>query len=204
MAQKSNLVKLQEVLDWNDIKHEEQEGMNEILIKVFSPLSSRIEIRVDRAAAYAPSRNEKNSNNRKVIEDQKKFLVDLYSLRSEIFLQDSVLEYDDSEIRDRVKNDWRDLDSILLAESDHDDYVDPKAVMIQEVFGNREDNMDLIVLLSKSNMRFFRNVMDLIDKYFCIMDREEFNADDVRLNSYRDVLFEDLPKFKEASFPDSM
>ena len=204
MAQKSNLVKLQEVLDWNDIKHEEQEGMNEILIKVFSPLSSRIEIRVDRAAACAPSRNEKNSNNRKVIEDQKKFLVDLYSLRSEIFLQDSVLEYDDSEIRDRVKNDWRDLDSILLAESDHDDYVDPKAVMIQEVFGNREDNMDLIVLLSKSNMRFFRNVMDLIDKYFCIMDREEFNADDVRLNSYRDVLFEDLPKFKEASFPDSM
>lgn len=204
MAQKSNLMKLQEVLDWNDIKHEEQEGMNEILIKVFSPLSSRIEIRVDRAAAYAPSRNEKNSNNRKVIEDQKKFLVDLYSLRSEIFLQDSVLEYDDSEIRDRVKNDWRDLDSILLAESDHDDYVDPKAVMIQEVFGNREDNMDLIVLLSKSNMRFFRNVMDLIDKYFCIMDREEFNADDVRLNSYRDVLFEDLPKFKEASFPDSM
>ena len=204
MAQKSNLMKLQEVLDWNDIKHEEQEGMNEILIKVFSPLSSRIEIRVDRAAAYAPSRNEKNSNNRKVIEDQKKFLVDLYSLRSEIFLQDSVLEYDDSEIRDRVKNDWRDLDSILLAESDHDDYVDPKAVMIQEVLGNREDNMDLIVLLSKSNMRFFRNVMDLIDKYFCIMDREEFNADDVRLNSYRDVLFEDLPKFKEASFPDSM
>lgn len=204
MAQKSNLMKLQEVLDWNDIKHEEQEGMNEILIKVFSPLSSRIEIRVDRAAAYAPSRNEKNSNNRKVIEDQKKFLVDLYSLRSEIFLQDSVLEYDDSEIRDRVKNDWRDLDSILLAESDHDDYVDPKAVMIQEVFGNREDNMDLIVLLSKSNMRFFRNVMDLIDKYFCIMDREEFNAEDVRLNSYRDVLFEDLPKFKEASFPDSM
>ena len=147
MAQKSNLVKLQEVLDWNDIKHEEQEDMNEILIKVFSPLSSRIEIRVDRAAAYAPSRNEKNSNNRKVIEDQKKFLVDLYSLRSEIFLQDSVLEYDDSEIRDRVKNDWRDLDSILLAESDHDDYVDPKAVMIQEVLGNREDNMDLIVLL---------------------------------------------------------
>ena len=204
MAQKSNLVKLQEVLDWNDIKHEEQEDMNEILIKVFSPLSSRIEIRVDRAAACAPSRNEKNSNNRKVIEDQKRFLVDLYSLRSEIFLQDSVLEYDDSEIRDRVKNDWRDLDSILLAESDHDDYVDPKAVMIQEVLGNREDNMDLIVLLSKSNMRFFRNVMDLIDKYFCIMDREEFNADDVRLNSYRDVLFEDLPKFKEASFPDSM
>ena len=204
MAQKSNLVKLQEVLDWNDIKHEEQEDMNEILIKVFSPLSSRIEIRVDRAAAYAPSSNDKNSNNRKVIEDQKKFLVDLYSLRSEIFLQDSVLEYDDSEIRDRVKNDWRDLDSILLAESDHDDYVDPKAVMIQEVLGNREDNMDLIVLLSKSNMRFFRNVMDLIDKYFCIMDREEFNADDVRLNSYRDVLFEDLPKFKEASFPDSM
>lgn len=204
MAQKSNLMKLQEVLDWNDIKHEEQEDMNEILIKVFSPLSSRIEIRVDRAAACAPSRNEKNSNNRKVIEDQKKFLVDLYSLRSEIFLQDSVLEYDDSEIRDRVKNDWRDLDSILLAESDHDDYVDPKAVMIQEVLGNREDNMDLIVLLSKSNMRFFRNVMDLIDKYFCIMDREEFNADDVRLNSYRDVLFEDLPEFKEASFPDSM
>lgn len=204
MAQKSNLMKLQEILDWNDIKHEEQEDMNEILIKVFSPLSSRIEIRVDRAAAYAPSRNEKNSNNRKVIEDQKKFLVDLYSLRSEIFLQDSVLEYDDSEIRDRVKNDWRDLDSILLAESDHDDYLDPKAVMIQEVFGNREDNMDLIVLLSKSSMRFFRNVMDLIDKYFCIMDREEFDADDVRLNSYRDVLFEDLPKFKEASFPDSM
>lgn len=204
MAQKSNLMKLQEVLNWNDIKHEEQEDMNEILIKVFSPLSSRIEIRVDRAAAYAPSRNDKNSNNRKVIEDQKKFLVDLYSLRSEIFLQDSVLEYDDSEIRDRVKNDWRDLDSILLAESDHDDYVDPKAVMIQEVFGNREDNMDLIVLLSKSNMRFFRNVMDLIDKYFCIMDREEFDSDDVRLNSYRDVLFEDLPKFKEASFPDSM
>lgn len=204
MAQKSNLVKLQEVLDWNDIKHEEQEDMNEILIKVFSPLSSRIEIRVDRAAACAPSSNDKNSNNRKVIEDQKKFLVDLYSLRSEIFLQDSVLEYDDSEIRDRVKNDWRDLDSILLAESDHDDYVDPKAVMIQEVLGNREDNMDLIVLLSKSNMRFFRNVMDLIDKYFCIMDREEFNADDVRLNSYRDVLFEDLPEFKEASFPDSM
>lgn len=204
MAQKSNLMKLQEILDWNDIKHEEQEGMNEILIKVFSPLSSRIEIRVDRAAAYAPSRNEKNSNNRKVIEDQKKFLVDLYSLRSEIFLQDSVLEYDDSEIRDRVKNDWRESDSILLAESDHDDYLDPKAVMIQEVFGNREDNMDLIVLLSKSSMRFFRNVMDLIDKYFCIMDREEFDADDVRLNSYRDVLFEDLPKFKEASFPDSM
>lgn len=204
MAQKSNLMKLQEVLDWNDIKHEEQEDMNEILIKVFSPLSSRIEIRVDRAAAYAPSRNEKNSNNRKVIEDQKKFLVDFYSLRSEIFLQDSVLEYDDSEIRDRVKNDWRDLDSILLAESDHDDYLDPKAVMIQEVFGNRDDNMDLIVLLSKSSMRFFRNVMDLIDKYFCIMDREEFDADDVRLNSYRDVLFEDLPKFKEASFPDSM
>lgn len=204
MAQKSNLVKLQEVLDWNDIKHEEQEDMNEILIKVFSPLSSRIEIRVDRAAAYAPSRNDKNSNNRKVIEDQKKFLVDLYSLRSEIFLQDSVLEYDDSEIRDRVKNDWRDLDSILLAESYHDDYLDPKAVMIQEVFGNREDNMDLIVLLSKSNMRFFRNVMDLIDKYFYIMDREEFDSDDVRLNSYRDVLFEDLPKFKEASFPDSM
>lgn len=204
MAQKSNLVKLQEVLDWNDIKHEEQEDMNEILIKVFSPLSSRIEIRVDRAAAYAPSRNDKNSNNRKVIEDQKKFLVDLYSLRSEIFLQDSVLEYDDSEIRDRVKNDWRDLDSILLAESYHDDYLDPKAVMIQEVFGNREDNMDLIVLLSKSNMRFFRNVMNLIDKYFYIMDREEFDSDDVRLNSYRDVLFEDLPKFKEASFPDSM
>lgn len=204
MAQKSNLMKLQEVLDWNDIKHEEQEDMNEILIKVFSPLSSRIEIRVDRAAAYAPSRNEKNSNNRKVIEDQKKFLVDFYSLRSEIFLQDSVLEYDDSEIRDRVKNDWRDLDSILLAESDHDDYLDPKAVMIQEVFGNRDDNMDLIVLLSKSSMRFFRNVMDLIDKYFCIMDRGEFDSDDVRLNSYRDVLFEDLPKFKEASFPDSM
>lgn len=204
MAQKSNLMKLQEILDWNDIKHEEQEGMNEILIKVFSPLSSRIEIRVDRAAAYAPSRNDKNSNNRKAIEDQKKFLVDLYSLRSEIFLQDSVLEYDDSEIRDRVKNDWRDLDSILLAESDHDDYLDPKAVMIQEVFGNRDDNMDLIVLLSKSSMRFFRNVMDLIDKYFCVMDREEFDSDDVRLNSYRDVLFEDLPKFKEASFPDSM
>lgn len=204
MAQRSNLVKLQEVLDWNDIKHEEQEDMNEILIKVFSPLSSRIEIRVDRAAAYAPSSNDKNSNNRKVIEDQKKFLVDLYSLRSEIFLQDSVLEYDDSEIRDCVKNDWRELDSILLAESDHDDYLDPKAVMIQEVFGNREDNMDLIVLLSKSSMRFFRNVMDLIDKYFCIMDREEFDADDVCLNSYRDVLFEDLPKFKEASFPDSM
>ena len=54
MAQKSNLVKLQEVLDWNDIKHEEQEDMNEILIKVFSPLSSRIEIRVDRDAACAP------------------------------------------------------------------------------------------------------------------------------------------------------
>ena len=204
MAQKSNLMKLQEVLDWNDIKHEEQENMNEILIKVFSPLSSRIEIRVDRAAAYAPSRNEKNSNNRKAIEDQKNFLVDLYSLRSEIFLQDSVLEYDDSEIRDRVKNDWRESDSILLAESDHDDYLDPKAVMIQEVFGNREDNMDLIILLSKSNMKFFRNVMDLIDKYFCIMDREEFDADDVRLNSYREVLFEDLPKFNEASFPDSM
>lgn len=204
MAQKSNLVKLQEVLDWNDIKHEEQEDMNEILIKVFSTLSSRIEIRVDRAAAYAPSRNDKNTNNRKVIEDQKKFLVDLYSLRSEIFLQDSVLEYDDSEIRDRVKNDWRDSDSILLAESYHDDYLDPKAVMIQEVLGNRDDNMDLIVLLSKSSMRFFRNVMDLIDKYFYIMDREEFDADDVRLNSYRDVLFEDLPKFKEASFPDSM
>ena len=167
-------------------------------------MSSRIEIRVDRAAAYAPSRNDKNSNNRKVIEDQKKFLVDLYSLRSEIFLQDSVLEYDDSEIRDRVKNDWCDLDSILLAESYHDDYLDPKAVMIQEVFGNREDNMDLIVLLSKSNMRFFRNVMNLIDKYFYIMDREEFDSDDVRLNSYRDVLFEDLPEFKEASFPDFM
>lgn len=204
MAQKSNLMKLQEVLNWNDIKHEEQEDMNEILIKVFSPLSSRIEIRVDRAAAYAPSRNEKNSSNRKVIEDQKAFLVDFYSLRSEISLQDSVLEYDDSEIRDRAKNDWRESDSILLAESDHDDYLDPKAVMIQEVFGNREDNMDLIVLLSKSSMRFFRNVMDLIDKYFCIMDREEFDSDDVRLNSYRDVLFEDLPEFKEASFPDSM
>ena len=204
MAQKSNLMKLQEILDWNDIKHEEQEGMNEILIKVFSPLSSRIEIRVDRAAAYAPSRNEKNFSNRKVIEDQKAFLVDFYSLQSKIFLQDSVLEYDDSEIRDLVKNDWRESDSILLAESDHDDYLDPKAVMIQEVFGNREDNMDLIVLLSKSNMKFFRNVMNLIDKYFCIMDREEFDADDVRLNSYREVLFEDLPKFKEASFPDSM
>lgn len=210
MAQKSNLVKLQELLDWNNIKHEESENKNEILIKIFSPLSARIEILFDRDSAYAPARNEKNSSNHKAnhkaIEDQNAFLIDFYKLRSEISLQDSILEYDDNEIRDRVKNDWRESDSVRLVESDHDDYLDPKAVMIQEVFGNREDNMDLIVMLAKSNMRFFRNVMDLIDKYFYIMDREEFDADDVRLNSYRDVLLENFPKFKddEDLFPDSM
>lgn len=80
------------------------------------------------------------------------------------------------------------------------------AVMMQDVFEDREITLDLMTVMAEANIRFFEDVLRLIDKFFYSLDMdvdEIEDLDEINLDAYRGVLLSGLPTLPNYVLDDS-
>lgn len=200
MTQRSNLDQLASLLDRNRIRYgvRRSDVQDEIIVTVHSPLAARIEVHVPANAADAPAMDPKAKTNRKTMQNRNDFVRGFSDLRLGIRPDPGHRE----DLKRKILND-RFGNVVEIFRTDKEG---SRAVMMQDVFEDREITLDLMMVMAEANIRFFEDVLRLIDKFFhsLDMDMDEIeDLDEINLDAYRGVLLSGLPTLPDYALDDS-
>lgn len=200
MTQRSNLDQLFSLLGRNRIQYgvRPSDVQDEIIITVHSPLAARIEVHVPADAANAPAMDPKTKTSRKTMQNRNDFVQRFSDLRLGIRPDPGHRE----DLKHKILND-RFGNVVEIFRTDKEG---SHAVMMQDVFEDREITLDLMTVMAEANIRFFEDVLRLIDKFFYSLDMdvdEIEDLDEINLDAYRGVLLSGLPTLPNYVLDDS-
>lgn len=190
MERMSNLAVMQELLDTHHIGHDEIDDGDKLVVRIESPMSAYVDIGLPSKSAYASAPMSSEPVNSVSFVSQRDFMPHFNELRSFMEWQD------DESIGNAILYNYDRIDEAELLRILDDNESAPdiglyvrRSSFVQQMFENRDVNLDFMMALVNANMRFFHDVLSMVTAP--VRD----DAGPVDLNAFKRVLMESLPSF---------